>query len=211
MTVTNGDLIEARRQAEAVSQEDIAQAVTPEDATLWEKRMKALTMRNMGGTWAQIGRAFSISEDRAKRWVRDATKEVVKLPVDQMVDRQRAILLDITRRNYPIAMGDSDAARDAQGVIIRCLEHEAKLYGLYAPARVAVGIGEAEFGQNAAELLAAVGFGPLAELAGVSQAELESAMSATSKPHPEPDPPVEPESAVVDVDEVPDPEPWSNL
>lgn len=150
-----------------VSIEDIADADLPDDATLWEKRMQALTMRNAGATWARIAETYKITQDRAQRWVRAATKEIVKLPIDQMVDRQRAILLDITRRNYPVAMGDSDNAREAQGVIIRCLEHEAKLYGLYAPARVAVGLSETEFGQNAAELLKLVGTAPLAELAGL--------------------------------------------
>lgn len=183
---------------------DIEQAVLPEDATLWEKRMQALTMRNAGATWARLGATFGISEDRAKSWVRKAMQEVVKLPVDQMVDRQRAILLDITRKNYPVAMGDNrEEALSAQSVIIRCLEHEAKLYGLYAPARVAVGISENEFGQNAAELLAAVGLAPLAEIAGVSQAQLE----ATISPKPQVNEPI-------DVEAVPAPEPedpWSNL
>ena len=194
----------------APSMQDIEQAVLPEDATLWEKRMQALTMRNAGATWARIGQVYDISIDRAKRWVRDATREVVKLPVDQMVDRQRAILLDITRKNYPVAMGDGEGAREAQSVIIRCLEHEAKLYGLYAPARVAVGISESEFGTNAAELLQAVGFGPIAEIAGVSQRELAAALSQP----PGTDPPVEPGRApVLDAEVVTDPveDPWSNI
>lgn len=179
----------------------------PEDAQLWEKRMQALTMRNAGATWARIAETYQISPDRAKNWVRKAMQEVVKLPVDQMVDRQRAILLDITRRNYPVAMGDSEAARDAQGVIIRCLEHEAKLYGLYAPARVAVGISENEFGQNAAELLKLVGFAPLAEIAGVSQNELQAALGQQQTC----DPPVNRESPVIEGTVIEDDEPWSNL
>lgn len=197
-----------------VTPHDISEAELPDDAKLWEKRMQALTMRNAGATWARIAETYSISIDRAQRWVRAATKEVVKLPVDQMVDRQRAILLDITRRNYPVAMGEGENAREAQGVIIRCLEHEAKLYGLYAPARVAIGISESEFGQQAADLLKLVGTAPLAELAGLSTAQLPAIVAVPSqRQQPDPDPGGEPESPVdqepLEVDAVEDP--WSNL
>lgn len=125
--------------------------------------MKALTMRNAGATFPRIAEQLGISEAMARKDVRKAIAEVVQLPVDQMVERQRAILLDITRVNYPAAMSGD---REAQAVVLRVLEHEAKLYGLYAPARVNVGISESEFGAQAAELLLALGTEPLRELAG---------------------------------------------
>ena len=189
----------------AVSPDDIANAEPAEDASVWDRKMRALTLRNAGATYARIAETLQITEVRARKDVQQAIKEVVKLPVDQMVDRQRAILLDITRRNYQSAM---DGDREAQSVIIRCLEHEAKLYGLYAPARVAVGISESEFGQHAADLLKLVGTGPLAELAGLPTEGLE--IEATLRPHPKPDPPVNPESTVVVDAEIVD-DPWSNI
>jgi len=146
------------------SARDIANAPLPEDATLWDRRVKALTLRNAGATYARIAVELGITETVAKSDVKAAIKEVVQLPVDQMVDRQRAVLLDLTRVNYHAALsGDREAAT----VILRCLEHEAKLYGLYAPARVSVGISESEFGRQAAELLRKVGSEPLRELAGL--------------------------------------------
>lgn len=170
-----------------VTLNDIAEAELAEDATAWDKRMQALTMRNAGGTYARIAETFGISIELARKWVHQATRDVVKMPVDQMVDRQRAILLDITRVNYPAAMDKTNPEhREAQSTIIRCLEHEAKLYGLYAPARVSVGISESEFGQQAADLLKLVGVGPLAELAGIGRAELEAAIGQ----RPATDPPV---------------------
>jgi len=185
----------------AVSPEDVANADLADDATAWDKRMQALTLRNMGATYAKIGeQLYGGSTQKAKNAVQKATAEVVQLPVDQMVNRQRSILLDITRRNYPRAMDTTDPEhREAQGVIIRCLEHEAKLFGLYAPQRVQVGISETEFGQQAAELLAAVGPGPLAELAGQ---DLPVGVAPGAE-------------AILDVVEVPLPaavdDPWSNL
>ena len=143
--------------------DDIAKAKTAPDSPIWERRMRALTMRNAGATFTKIAEQLGVREHVARADVRKAIAEVVKLPVDQMVDRQRAILLDITRVNYPAAMAGD---RDAQATLLRVLEHEAKLYGLYAPARVNVGISEQEFAAQAAELLAALGTEPLRELAG---------------------------------------------
>ena len=150
--------------------DDIARAELPEDSAIWERRMKSLTMRNAGATFPRIAEQLGISEKLARIDVRKAIAEVVRLPVDQMVDRQRAILLDITRVNYPAAMSGD---REAQAVLLRVLEHEAKLYGLYAPARVNVGISESEFASQAAELLAVLGTDPLRELAGEPPIDVE--------------------------------------
>jgi len=144
----------------------IARAKAAPDSEIWERRMRALTMRNAGATFPKIADALGISEKVARTDVRKAIAEVVRVPVDQMVDRQRSILLDITRVNYPAAMGGD---REAQAVLLRVLEHEAKLYGLYAPARVNVGISETEFASQAADLLKALGTEPLRELAGVPE------------------------------------------
>jgi hypothetical protein len=172
--------------------DDLAEATLAEDATLWDKRMQALTMKNAGTTYQRIAAHFDIPVQRARDWVHRAIRDVVKLPVDQMVDRQRSILLDILRVTYPDAMDRSNPdRREAQGVIIRCLEHEAKLYGLYAPARVSVGISESEFGQQAADLLKLVGIGPLAEIAGMGQAELDALTQSVT---PVPEKAVEPKS-----------------
>ena len=145
------------------SPKDIANAPLPEDSTIWERRMKALTMRNAGATFARIAEQLGVSEPQVRKDIRIAIRDIVQIPVDQMVDRQRSILLDITRVNYPAAMSGD---REAQAMLLRVLEHEAKLYGLYAPTRVNVGISETEFAAQAAELLAALGTEPLRELAG---------------------------------------------
>lgn len=184
-----------------VTPDDIANATPAEDASVWDRKMRALTLRNAGATYARIAETLNITEIRARKDVQQAIKEVVRLPVDQMVDRQRAILLDITRRNYQAAM---DGDREAQGVIIRCLEHEAKLYGLYAPARVAIGISEAEFGQQAADLLQLVGTAPLAELAGLPTEGTQIAEAL--RPRPKADPSGSDVLAVEVLEE-----PWSNI
>jgi len=146
-----------------ITPEDLADADVAEDTESWERGYKALTMRNAGATWAKIAANFDVSPQQIRYDVRRVMREIVKVPVDEMVARQRAILLDITRVNYPAALG-GDAS--AQAMLMKVLEHEAKLYGLYAPTRVQVGISESEFAAQAAELLEALGTEPLRALAG---------------------------------------------
>lgn len=185
-----------------VSPDDIAGGTLPPDASVWDRRMKALTMRNAGATFPRIAEQLGVSEMTVRNDIHKAVQEVVRMPVDQMVDRQRAILLDITRVNYPAAMGGD---REAQGVLLRVLEHEAKLFGLYAPARVTVGISEQEFAAQAAELLTVLGTEPLRELAG-------SAYTAADET-----PPLDAEivaqvaDAPVQAPAAPDDDTWSNL
>jgi hypothetical protein len=163
------------------SADDYAEGTLAEDATLWDRKMKALTLRNAGATYARIAEQLGLrSHLTARTYVKDAIKEVVAIPVDAMVDRQRAILLDLQRVNYHDAMNGN---KESQGVILRCLEHEAKLYGLYAPTRVALGVNSDEFGLQALELLKVVGPEPLRELAGI----IKGSQVADMAPPPEPD------------------------
>jgi len=53
---------------------------------------------------------------------------------------------------------------EAQARILETLRDEARLFGLNRPAKLEIGITEAEFGKAAAELLAVTGSAPLLEL-----------------------------------------------
>lgn len=147
-----------------VTPDDVAAGIPAPDETLWERRMRALTMRNAGATYAKIAEQLGVSTLTVRKDVRLALREVISETAEDMVARQRAVLLDMTRANYPAALqGDLGA----QNAIVRCLEHEAKLFGLYAPTRVAVGVSDTEFAAQAAELISALGLEPPAELARV--------------------------------------------
>ena len=139
----------------------------PSKAERNERAAKALTMRNAGATYTRIAEQLNISEQMARNDVSRAIKEWVKVPAGEMVNRQRAILLDITRVEMPAALDPSSPRHyEAQSKILQVLEHEAKLFGLYAPAKVSLGITEQEFAAQAAELLKITGPGPLLELVG---------------------------------------------
>ena len=166
--------------------------------------MRALTMRNAGATYAKIAEQFGVSTLTVRKDVRLALREVISETAEDMVARQRGILLDMTRANYPAALsGDLGA----QSAIVKCLEHEAKLFGLYAPTRVNVGVSDTEFAAQAAELIAALGLEPPRELGYIIDAEVaetgaEDALSVTIEGDPtQSHPPIDQE----------DEDAWSNL
>lgn len=127
--------------------------VQPVDEEAWERRGKVLTMRNAGGTYRRIARELGISAATVRRDLQRAYRDILQDTPEDMTARQRSILLDITRANYPAAMsGDKDAA----STIIKALEQEAKLFGLYAPTRVLAGVSDVEFAEQAAALIASI-------------------------------------------------------
>ncbi len=146
----------------APTPDDIAASSPAPDESLWERRMRALTMRNAGATYARIADQMGLTTQTVRADVRKALREVINETAEDMLARQRSILLDLTRSNYAAALSGD---RDATGVILRVLEHEAKLFGLYAPTRVAVGVSDTEFAEQAAELIASLGLEPPRELA----------------------------------------------
>lgn len=178
----------------------------PSDAPIWERRMKALSLRNDGKTYPQIADELypelpaAAGERRAELDCRTAIREVIRIPTDARIDRQHAIIMEMIGTLKPDAvLGD----REAGAQLLSWLQHAAKLDGLYAPARVQVGVSETEFAGQAHALLAAGGpavLRALAELARVPVAALSGEQQA---------PPL-------DVEEVaaPPPDPaagWSNL
>lgn len=141
--------------------EDFANGVIPEDETLWERRSRVLTMRNAGATYQAIAKQLNISTATARNDLRKALREVISETAEDMLARQRSVLMDLQRVNYPAALGGD---KDAQGMVLRVLEHEAKLFGLYAPSRVAVGVTDVEFAEQAASLIKDLGLEPPSEL-----------------------------------------------
>jgi hypothetical protein len=154
----------------------------PVDEELWERRMRALTLRNMGATFTRIAAELGISASVARADVRLAYREVLNETTEDFVARQRSVLLDCQRGAYPLALqGDKDAIM----AIVRCLEQEAKLLGLYAPARMAVGISDVDFAEQAAELISKLGLTPPRELmphaTGTQRADLATNLARATE------------------------------
>lgn len=155
------------------SVDDIADSQTPSDESLWERRMRAVTMRNAGRTYAQIAEALSnagtpVSVTQVRKDVARAYKEIIGEARDDMIARQRSVLFDFQRANYLDAINtDPERAEEraaAQKLILSAMDHEAKLFGLYSPQRVSLGISDTEFAEETARLISELGLQPPREL-----------------------------------------------
>ena len=117
---------------------------------LWERRLKALSLHNGGMTYRQIAAALDVSAETVRKDIRQARIEIVGESAEDMLARQRSILHDVVRKNYAQMLRGN---KDATGHILKALDQEAKLFGLNAPARIAVGITKTEFAEKLADLL----------------------------------------------------------
>jgi hypothetical protein len=173
----------------ALKPEQLAVVDLPSDAPLAERRLAALNLRYIRGmTYAQIADELNISEKRAADWVLRAARDTCRRPIDAKLDRQHTVLNSLITGAFDEAQGGDN---DARMFVLRCLEHAAKLDGLYAPARVQVGISETEFGAQAAALLAAIGGVSPGQNALREIARLPSArpvIDTTIEPSPPPGP-----------------------
>jgi hypothetical protein len=139
-----------------------------------ERRAKVIRMVNAGVPYSKIAESLGISPQTVARDVNMGLQEMLAEPVTDLIARQSTIIRDLRRANYGLAMqGDKDAA----ATILKSLDHEAKLFGLYAPARVAVGVDSTNFAADVAKLMEAVGIDPPEDLAAEASlgelAELE--------------------------------------
>lgn len=133
----------------------------PEDETLWERRMQAVSLRNGGMTWAQIAAVQNISPAMVRRDVERALREYMSGQMDLLIAQQRSVVADMRRAFYPAMLrGEKDAAK----TILDGMTHEAKLLGMFAPTRVVTGVNEVEFSERFVELINAVSPNTLKEL-----------------------------------------------
>lgn len=164
-----------------VSVDDIAKATPATDETLWERRMRAVTMRNAGRTYAQIAEALTnagtpVSVVTVRKDVSRAYKEIIGEARDDMIARQRSVLFDFQRANYLDAINTDPERGDervaAQKLILSAMDHEAKLFGLYSPTRVSLGISDTEFAEETARLITELGLEPPKELTTALRGEV---------------------------------------
>lgn len=131
------------------------------DEPLFERRMNVLSLCNGGMTYRQIAEHFSISEFTARADYKWALKYVGAQDAETIIKVHRSVILDGRRANYKAYLsGDKDAAM----TILKGLDYEAKLLGLYAPVRVTTGPNHIEFKEQAAEIISALAPTTLKEL-----------------------------------------------
>jgi hypothetical protein len=190
------------------------------DETLYERRIRSLTLRNAGATYNQIAEKTGVSLPTARKDVAAALREIVAETAEDMIARQRAVLFDIQRANYAAAAsGDIDAAR----IILATLEREARLFGLDAPTRVNVGVSDVEFAEKTALLITSLGLTPpKAILAALGEREVVDAElldddyskqpdSSGEQDFPPPQQTSGADSEALESDDSPSHDSWSNI
>lgn len=141
------------------------------EVAIAERRIRALRMRNQGYGLEHIAQECEVSISTSKRDITEALRTMVRLPIEDMVANHRAIVADIIKSNYPaMLVGDDKAA----SVMLKTLDHEAKLFGLYAPARVNVGVNDEEFSKTVANLLREIGVDNLTDVPRMIEGTVEA-------------------------------------
>lgn len=145
---------------------DERRRVDPAEIARAERRATVLRMRNAGATWKSIADQVGVSVDTCVRDVQAALREILREPAEDMIANQRAMLHDMKRAVFVRALRGEDAAIDR---MVKLFDHEAKLFGLYAPARVNVGVSDEDFAATAVELMREIGVEPPSSMARPQQ------------------------------------------
>jgi predicted transcriptional regulator len=98
-----------------------------------ERERVAVTLRVEGCTYAEIGDQLGVSDRMASRIVNRAMNRVLREPVDQLIDLERARVDALWQVMWPRALAGS--ARHAE-VCVRISERRSRLLGLDQPTRV---------------------------------------------------------------------------
>lgn len=120
-----------------------------------ERRAGAVRMRVCGMSLAHIARQHGYADEReAADDIRSYLDELLLIPASEWVARQAAVTMDMMRAAYKRALdGDTDAMKQIKDM----MDHQAKLFGLYAPTRHKVSADDNNFSVTAASLIAELG------------------------------------------------------
>lgn len=130
-----------------VSDDDIAVML---DSELFERRSKAMFLKNAGATLAKIAKETGVSITTVRKDLQIVQRDINNEQPMAVIARHRAVIFDIQRANYPAMMrGDKDAA----ATILRALERESKLLGLDSPTRILATVSADDFANEAARLI----------------------------------------------------------
>lgn len=121
-----------------------------------ERRVAAIRLRNAGASVAQVADKLGISRQQAQDDIATGLREILREPAENLIANQQAIVRDVIRAMYAgMAAGDPKASAQ----VMKALEHQSKLFGLFAPTRVIHTITDEDFAATAARLIAEIGLG----------------------------------------------------
>ena len=121
---------------------------------LTELRAAAVRLRNFGMPVDTIADKLQISSRDAESLIEQAVREVMDASADEMLTRQQHILNDMTQALYPRVL---EGENDATNMMLKVMDHGAKLHGLHAPQRLKVGVDRDGLVLSAEQALAQLG------------------------------------------------------
>lgn len=130
-------------------------AILEEQIAKAERRAGAVRMRICGMPLARIAKEQGYVDERETADdIRAYLDELLLIPASEWVARQAAVTMDMMRAAYSRALaGDTDAMKQIKDM----MDHQAKLFGLYAPTRHKVSADDNNFSVTAASLIAELG------------------------------------------------------
>lgn len=136
---------------------DPAEAISVADIQRADRRAECMRLRNRGMTLTAIGEKLGINASTVSLDIQRGLKAILREPAEEMVATQRSIIRDIRAAMYPYMLAGDEKAADK---IMKTLDHEAKLFGLYAPERVSINGGNEDFATTAVKLMQDLGITP---------------------------------------------------
>lgn len=116
--------------------------------------VSAIRLRNAGASVPQIADKLNITPARVSTVITTGLREIMREPAEELIANQQAIIRDVVRAMYgPMAKGDIGATKQ----LMQALDHQSKLFGLYSPSRVQVGITDEDFSVTASQLMQEIG------------------------------------------------------
>lgn len=148
------------KQLQTVSWMDAPLDLTNADdrAKLAELRTAAIRMRSVGAMMGTIADKLALGSDaEAEFLVSSGLREIMADDAESIRARQQFTLNEVKKAMYPAMQnGDTDSA----GVVLKVLDHEAKLHGILAPTRVHHGLDQESFTTTVDDDVRALGVDP---------------------------------------------------
>lgn len=154
----------------------ILQRVTPEVA---RRREQVVLLHNGGASRFDIALKLNVSIAQVERDLAESTREAIARTADEIRGQQLLVLRDLKRAVFARALKGEAGAWDR---MLKALDHEAKLLGAYAPARVAVTTPEGEGFEEATARMLSELQDLRAERAAALEAGKEHAVEAVVEP-----------------------------
>lgn len=126
-----------------------------------ERRGKVLKLRNGGMSFQRIADELGMTVGQVTSDIKRGLRSVMREQAAEIAANQIVITRNLVAALYPNALrGDVSSVR----AITDLLGHQARVLGLYAPARVDVAVSDEDFAATTAKMLREIGIAPPKEL-----------------------------------------------